>query len=159
MAVDIRTYEDAKVQSWILQKHDKRDETNASDWFGNEREVMNKRSVSLTPGFSQVTKAHPQRFKRFTGLLSRPAKAMWLSIVAAFLLAFGTSSPAATNDPALALQKGLFEEEANHDFNAAIRAYQAVVKQFDQDRKLAATAVFRLGECYRKQGNTNEANV
>ena len=68
-------------------------------------------------------------------------------------------SAAATGDSTAALQKGLFEEEANHDLNAAIQAYQSVIKAFDQDRKLAATAVFRLGECYRKQGNTNEANV
>jgi ankyrin repeat protein len=65
----------------------------------------------------------------------------------------------ATNDLTSALQKGLFEEEANHDLNAAIRQYQAIAAQFDKDRKLAATAIFRLGECYRKQGNTNDANV
>src|SRR5262249_1843536 len=66
---------------------------------------------------------------------------------------------AATNDLTTALQKGLFEEEANHDLNAAIRAYQAIAAQFEKDRKLAATAIFRLGESYRKQGNTNEANT
>ncbi len=64
---------------------------------------------------------------------------------------------AANNDPTASLQKGLFEEEANHNLPAAIQAYQTVIAQFDKDRKLAATAVFRLGECYRKQGNTNEA--
>jgi ankyrin repeat protein len=64
---------------------------------------------------------------------------------------------AATKDPETTLQRGLFEEEANHDLPAAIRAYQSVVSQFDQNRKLAATAVFRLGECYRRQGRTNEA--
>lgn len=81
----------------------------------------------------------------------------WLA--ALFLTVLGTTAFAATNDATLALQKGLFEEEANHDFNAAIHDYQAVIRQFDQDRKLAATAVFRLGECYRKQGNTNDANA
>src|SRR5262249_52376113 len=30
---------------------------------------------------------------------------------------------------------------------------------FDKDRQLAATAIFRLGECYRKLGKTNEAVV
>jgi cytohesin len=60
---------------------------------------------------------------------------------------------------AAALQRGLFEEEANRNFPAAIQAYQAVVEQFDKDRRLAATAIFRLGECYRKQGKTNEAVV
>lgn len=57
------------------------------------------------------------------------------------------------------LQKGLFEEEANHDLNAAIQSYQSVVSQADQQRKLAATAMFRLGECYRKLGRTNESTI
>jgi ankyrin repeat protein/N-acetylneuraminic acid mutarotase len=64
---------------------------------------------------------------------------------------------AATNDLTSALQRGLFEEEANQNLGAAIQAYQTVANQFDKDRKLAATAIFRLGECYRKQGNTNDA--
>jgi ankyrin repeat protein len=75
------------------------------------------------------------------------------------LLAVALLAVAATNEVADALQKGLFEEEANHNLGAAIQAYQAVITQFDQDRQLAATAVFRLGECYRKQGSTNEATV
>lgn len=120
---------------------------------------MNEQRVSLTPGFSQVTKAHRQQLNRFGGFLWRPAKPLRFPIAAAVLLTFGYATLAATNDPAMALQKGLFEEEANHDLSAAIRAYQTVIKQFDQDRKLAATAVFRLGECYRKQGNTNDANA
>src|SRR5207249_4911867 len=34
---------------------------------------------------------------------------------------------------------------------------QSVIDHFDDQRKLGATAVFRLAECYRKQGKTNEA--
>ncbi|HTD86615.1 MAG TPA: ankyrin repeat domain-containing protein [Candidatus Binatia bacterium] len=56
-----------------------------------------------------------------------------------------------------ALQKGLFEEEANHNLDGAIKAYQSVIDQTAEQRKLAATAVFRLGECYRKLNKTNEA--
>ena len=55
------------------------------------------------------------------------------------------------------LQQALFNEEADHDLAAAIKAYQFVVAGADAQRKLAATAVFRLGECYRKLGQTNEA--
>ena len=69
------------------------------------------------------------------------------------------ASHAATNDLTSALQRGLFEEEANHNLEAAAQAYQAVSARFDQDRKLAATAIFRLGEVYRKQGKTNEASA
>src|SRR5437899_6246562 len=75
--------------------------------------------------------------------------------IAALLLPL--SLLAATNDLTTTLQRGLFEEEANHNLEAAAQAYQAVSAQFDKDRKLAATAIFRLGEVYRKQGKTNEA--
>jgi cytohesin len=66
---------------------------------------------------------------------------------------------AATNELTSILQKGLFEEEANRNLDAAIAAYQSLVTQFDKDRQVAATAAFRLGECYRKLGKTNEAVV
>ena len=65
--------------------------------------------------------------------------------------------PAATNDLTSRLQQGLFDEEASRDLNAAIADYQALAAQFDQDRQIAATAIYRLGECYRKLGQTNDA--
>lgn len=55
------------------------------------------------------------------------------------------------------LQRGLFEEEANQNLDAAIKAYQAALSTHDNERKFAATALFRLGECYRKLGRTNDA--
>jgi tetratricopeptide (TPR) repeat protein len=55
------------------------------------------------------------------------------------------------------LQKGLFEEEGNQNLDAAIQVYQSLVAAHDNDRKTAATALYRLGECYRKLGRTNEA--
>src|SRR5256885_3292769 len=58
-----------------------------------------------------------------------------------------------------ALQHGLFEEEANQNIEAAIKAYESVLSQSDEQRKVVATAVFRLGECYRKLGRTNDATV
>ena len=58
-----------------------------------------------------------------------------------------------------ALQKGLFEEEANQNLEAAIKAYQDVLGRADEQRRVAATALFRLAECYRKQGKTNEASA
>ncbi len=54
-------------------------------------------------------------------------------------------------------QRALFEEEANRNLPAAIAGYEAVVKRLDEQRQLAATAVFRMGESYRKLGKTNEA--
>src|SRR5438105_4748907 len=79
------------------------------------------------------------------------------SWIAALSLSVATIAPAATNDLTGLLQKGLFEEEANRDLTAAISDYQSLASAFDKDRQLAATAIFRLGECYRKLGKTNEA--
>ena len=66
-------------------------------------------------------------------------------------------APAQTNSLTALLQQGLIEEQANRNLDAAIADYQSLAAQFDKDRQLAATAVFRLGECYRAQGKTNEA--
>lgn len=55
------------------------------------------------------------------------------------------------------LQQGMIEEQANHNMDAAISNYEALSTQFDKDRQLAATAIFRLGECYREEGQTNQA--
>ncbi|HEV2330299.1 MAG TPA: ankyrin repeat domain-containing protein [Verrucomicrobiae bacterium] len=57
------------------------------------------------------------------------------------------------------LQQGMLEEQANHNIDAAISDYEALSTQFDKDRQLAATAIFRLGECYREEGLTNQAAV
>ncbi len=57
------------------------------------------------------------------------------------------------------LQRGLFEEEANRNLPAAIKEYEALVAAADEQRKLVATALFRLGESYRKLGKTNEARA
>lgn len=63
----------------------------------------------------------------------------------------------AAESPTELLQQGLLEEEANHNLEAAIQAYQSVLDQFEDQRRLGATAAFRLGECYRKLSRTNEA--
>lgn len=56
-------------------------------------------------------------------------------------------------------QQGLIEEEANRNLTNAIAAYEQVVRHLDDQRRLAATAVFRLGECYRKLGQNPEATA
>lgn len=55
------------------------------------------------------------------------------------------------------LQKALFEEEANHNLDGAIAKYKGILQQLDDQRKISAVATFRLGECFRKLGKTNEA--
>ncbi len=54
-------------------------------------------------------------------------------------------------------KRALFAEEGRRDFEAAVRDYQEVVRSMDEQRRLAATALFRLGECYRKLNRTNDA--
>lgn len=77
----------------------------------------------------------------------------------AILFGLGVSGVRAADALTEAFQKGLFEEEANQNLSGAIQAYESVLKQLDQQRKIAATTVFRLGECYRKLGKTNEATA
>ncbi|HWY75215.1 MAG TPA: tetratricopeptide repeat protein, partial [Verrucomicrobiae bacterium] len=79
--------------------------------------------------------------------------------ITALLLLSVFSTHAATNDVSALLQKGLFEEEANRNLDAAIQAYQTVINETDKHHQFAATAIFRLAECYRKQGKTQEANA
>ncbi len=55
------------------------------------------------------------------------------------------------------LQKGIVQEEANQNLDKAIEAYRGILAQFDEDRKVAATALFRLAECYRKTGKSEDA--
>ena len=54
-------------------------------------------------------------------------------------------------------RRALVEEEANQNLAAAIQGYREVIAALDAHRQMEATALFRLGECYRKQGKINEA--
>ena len=84
----------------------------------------------------------------------------WITCLVLLGIALGVGNVrAATNDVGDLLRQGLFEEEANHNLEAAMKAYQAVVAQTEKNRQFEATAIFRLGECYRKLGRTNEANT
>ena len=56
-------------------------------------------------------------------------------------------------------QKALFEEEANQNITNAITGYESVLDAADAPIRFAATALYRLGECHRKLGRTNEATV
>jgi ankyrin repeat protein len=55
------------------------------------------------------------------------------------------------------LQKGLFEEEVNHNLEAAIRQYRSIIEESAEQRRITATALYRLAESHRKLGRTNEA--
>jgi tetratricopeptide (TPR) repeat protein len=55
------------------------------------------------------------------------------------------------------LRNGILEEDSKQRPAAAIQQYQAVLTEFAQARQTAATALFRMAECYRKQGNKPQA--
>ncbi len=55
------------------------------------------------------------------------------------------------------LQKGLLEEEGNQNLEAASAAYRELAAAFDHERRLAATALYRLAEIARKQNRRDEA--
>ena len=57
------------------------------------------------------------------------------------------------------LKKGIVQEETGQNPEKAIQAYKAIVAQFDDDRKVAATALYRLAESYRKAGKRTEAQA
>jgi len=67
--------------------------------------------------------------------------------------------PPATNSVSAIYQRGLVEEKTNHNYTAAIEAYQTVIAKTDTQDRFFATVSFRVAECYRKQGLTNEANT
>ena len=50
-------------------------------------------------------------------------------------------------------EKGLAKERADADFRGAITFYEQVVREHARDRKLAAQALVRMGQCYDKLGD------
>ena len=55
------------------------------------------------------------------------------------------------------LRDALYSEEVTRDAEAAAKQYAEVVSRYEDDREFAATAMFRLAEIRRKQGNKDEA--
>ena len=64
---------------------------------------------------------------------------------------------ATAQNAADAFRKGVVEEESNHNLTAAIQSYDSALKQAGGDRAVAANALFRMAECYRKLGKNDEA--
>lgn len=96
----------------------------------------------------------PQQSPKSTDRNVRPTAAFLAMIATCFALFSGYS---AESDARKQLQEGLFEEEVNRDLKSAMNHYLALLDAYDANRKIAATAVIRLGECYRKLGRNDEA--
>jgi len=65
----------------------------------------------------------------------------------------------AAEDTNNTFEQGMLEEEANHRLDAAIRNYRDSLSYLVTNRQMLATAVFRLAECYRKEGKISEARM
>ena len=50
------------------------------------------------------------------------------------------------------LSKAIYEEEVNGKLDEAIKTYQLIVKQYPENRKVAAKAYYHIGMCYEKLG-------
>lgn len=75
-----------------------------------------------------------------------------MKLTLALMALFVSAGAQGAQDPlAEALRKGVVQEETNQNLDAAIQSYQSVLAQFGEERNTAATALFRLAECYRKQ--------
>jgi tetratricopeptide (TPR) repeat protein len=62
--------------------------------------------------------------------------------------------PVRAESPSLLLEKGLFQERTAGNLDSAIGIYRQILQQEKDDRAVAAHAMYRLGECYAKKGQT-----
>lgn len=67
--------------------------------------------------------------------------------------------PTFAQDAKSILQKGLFAEEAEQDFDNATKHYEKLIADFDAQRAFAVAALYRLAEVRRKQERNNDAAV
>jgi hypothetical protein len=81
----------------------------------------------------------------------------WKGMVAAGLLAVVSCGVVAEDVVQERFRKALFAEESDQDLAEAVRGYEAVLEGAETPLRTAATALYRLGECHRKLGRTNEA--
>ncbi len=80
-----------------------------------------------------------------------------IAILAVAALVF--TSPAWGQSASTLLQEGIFIEETVGDLDAAIEIYEKIVAGAEKNRTYAALAQYRLGMCYLKKGQKQEAAV
>ncbi len=80
-----------------------------------------------------------------------------IAILALAALVF--TSPAWGQSASTLLQEGIFIEETVGDLDAAIEIYQKIAASAEKNRTYAALAQYRLGMCYLKKGQKQDAAV
>jgi len=74
-------------------------------------------------------------------------------MIVVFVLIFVFVSSGYTQQSAEQIyQSGLYKEEVEGDLQKAIELYQKILKQFPENRKVAAKAQLHIGLCYEKLG-------
>ncbi len=64
---------------------------------------------------------------------------------------------ASTKPASVLLQEGLYAEEVEGNLDEAIKIYQQVITASEQMEQAAAQASYRIGLCYIKKGDTEQA--
>jgi len=57
------------------------------------------------------------------------------------------------------LSAAIYQEEVNGELDAAIKTYQLIIKQYPENRKVAAEAYFHMGMCFEKMGKQEAAKA
>src|SRR5687767_9575696 len=86
-----------------------------------------------------------------------PPPCLALSALILIVCALLTGPLRAEDEIEKAFRDALYAEEVKGDAETALKAYQEVVAKFEMQRDMAATALFRQGECLRKLGRKDEA--
>jgi hypothetical protein len=80
------------------------------------------------------------------------------AIVIFLLITFASVVFSAQNKPAsVILQEGLYAEEIEGNLDEAIKIYQQIIKDSQQMEQAAAQATYRIGLCYLKKSDTENA--
>ena len=72
-------------------------------------------------------------------------------------VAMGICSAAWAESASVLLEKGIYTEETVGDLDGAIKIYKQIVNDTEADRQYVAEALYRLGICYHKKGQEQEA--
>lgn len=83
-------------------------------------------------------------------------KCKWC-VVMVVLVAVGICSTAWAESASILLEKGVYAEETAGDLEEAITIYKEIVDDANANRTYIAEAYYRLGKCYLKKGQEQEA--
>ncbi len=77
-----------------------------------------------------------------------------MRIIFILILVLGTMNivKGQEQQPEQLLSEAIYQEEVNGELDEAIKTYQLIIKQYPENRKVAAEALLHLGLCYEKKG-------